>query len=319
MDTGTDSYASNMQRTPTLARPALARPALAHLALIPLTLLFACGEDPLPETAEETVSYTLSRLDSEEDPGVFWDLLPPSYQEDIHGWCRRLASELPGKSYDKLFLAVRKGGIVIKKQGEHLLSFGPFRYVMQMARGADEDDILAMLNAIGNVHILIGDSEIASLEKLGNIDFGRFLHETGAKVWQQGSRAYRVTGKSVGSNFERFSYKTIETEGDRAQLEVELDGRRERMAFTRIEGRWLPTDLVDNWATVRSEVESFLDSLDSAETRAFMKNLEEQLDEVIADLDELESIRSRGKFANALTNLGKKYSKKISGLVKLPW
>lgn len=292
---------------------------LRPIALAPLALLFACGEEQLPQTAEETVTYALSQLNAKEDPGVLWDLLPPSYQTEVNGWCRRLATGLPGRTYDKLFIAMRKAGIVIKSQSEKILNFGPTRYAMAMARGADEDDMLAMMNAIANIPILLGDSDIATIARLKTVDVGQFLHETGTRMWQQGARAYRVTGESVGSSFESFTYKTIKSEGDRAQLEVELKGVKQLMAFTRVEGRWLPSDLVDNWAKTRKSVEGFLDSLDSPETQAYLKGMETQLDEVIADLDTLKAIKSRGKFANALTKLGKKYGEMAFGKLKFPW
>jgi hypothetical protein len=291
---------------------------LKPLALAPLALLFGCTEDQLPQTAEDTITYTLTRLGSDQDPGVVWDLLPPSYQGDVRQWCRRLGTELPGKTYDKLFLAMRKTGIVIKTQGEKLLNFGPIRYFIAMARGADEDDMLAMFNALGNIPILLGNSEIASVAKLKSADIGRFLHDTGSKVWEQGARAFRVTGESVGSALGTFTYKTIKTDGDRAQLELAFQGETRLIAFTRVEGHWLPTDLVDNWAAASQRIEAFLDSLDSNATRSFLKQLDAHLDDVMADLDMLQQIKRRGKFYNELARLGAKYGKSIPKMPKLP-
>ncbi len=311
---------------------------LRALALAPLALLCACTEQELPQTAEATIEYTLTRLRDKKDPGVLWDVLPASYQSDIHSWCHKLGAKLPGKAYDKLFILLRKIGIAIKTKGEFLLAYGPAQYMMRTTGVTDEDEVLTLLAAIGNVPILIGDSEISTTKKLQSADIGKFLHNTGTKVWAQGARAYLAVGpavsamtemagggtpmpsvvKGMNSGLDGLTFKTLKSEADRAQIELTLNGRTELMAFTKVEERWVPTDVVDQWAKMKPSIESFLDSLESPETHKLMDDMEKILDQMIADLDKLEAIQSRGKFFTALEKMGKKYVDQFKDVVTQP-
>ena len=162
-------------RKPRTIRPI---PLLATLAL-----LGGCRSDSVPTTAVETVRYAAEGLALDEDPGILWDLLPPSYQKDLHDWCWQLAAELPEGAYDKFFLAVRKVGGLFKSKSELLANISFVKMAAKVVGSLSEDDLIALLNAIGDLHILIGKSEIASIDKLRKVDLSRFCHTTGSRLW----------------------------------------------------------------------------------------------------------------------------------------
>ena len=199
-------------------------------------------------------------------------------------------------------------------------------------------ETLWIADEVDSVPILIGDSEISTTKKLQSADIGKFLHNTGTKVWAQGARAYLAVGpavsamtemagggtpmpsvfKGMNSGLDGLTFKTLKSEADRAQIELTLNGRTELMAFTKVEERWVPTDVVDQWAKMKPSIESFLDSLESPETHKLMDDMEKILDQMIADLDKLEAIQSRGKFFTALEKMGKKYVDQFKDVVTLP-
>jgi len=291
-------------------------------SLAPLVLLIGCASDELPQTAEDTITYTLTRLHGEQDPGVVWDLLPASYQNDIRGWARRFAEGVPSGVYDKVFRVLRQAGIAIKSKGEYLISEPMVRYAMQGLRNADEDETLAVLESIGNSLILLGRSEIATVDKLRNSDLGSFLHVTGSQIWMHGARAYRITGQELGSSLEGLDYKTIESDDTTAKIELTLEGETWTMPFSRVEGLWVPTAMVEAWPKMRQQVEDFLRSLEVSEMKAALKQTEKLLDTLLTDLDEIQATKSRGAFSGAWGKIGMRYGKELKALMgklPLPW
>ena len=293
---------------------------LAPIALLLLLITTSCTQEVMPQTADETVKFALNKIVQQQDPGVVWDLLPASYQADMQSAAKRLAETMPGTAYDKVFKVIHKIGILAKTKDEDLLSIGPIRFAAMAAGG--EEKFLSAITSLANVAILLSSSEVSSLEKLRAADLGQFAHATGARMWTHGSRALAEMGRPIEKQLQGLDYELVSSEGDQAKLKVEIMGRSRMMDFQRVEGRWVPSDLVSEWTRLRPQIEEFLVELKSPETAKRIQAAETQLDTILAQLQKLEETTSRTAFVNEFekmsTSLGKQFGSQFGSLLQKP-
>ena len=271
-------------------------------------LLAACQQDAVPTTSHGTVQFALQQFTDTGDPGVAWELLPASYQRDLARWAHELAAVLPPSTYDGAFVVLRKAGVVAKTKNEFLVAFGPLQFARRFFGNAGEDDLLAVLTAIGNTLILLGKSELATTERLAQLEPGAFLHGTGARIYQQVRRAYRVTGREPDHALRGWTVSPAHEDGDQARVRLTRDGREPfDLALLRVEGRWLPRDLVDAWAQAKQGVETFLERAREGGLDVGTKRVDELLARLTADLDTLAATDSRTRFGRELEGMVVRY------------
>ena len=100
---------------------------------------------------------------------------------------------------------------------------------------------------------------------------------------------------------------------------VEIDG---------VEGVWVPTTVVEAWPKLRQQIDGFLQSLESAESQAALKQTEAFLDTLLADLERIQATEDGRELGNELQKIGTRYQKEMkslfgklgkSGKLRLPW
>ena len=280
-----------------------------HLAVLPV-VLFACRPTNIPDTAEGTVEYAAARL-ADYDPGAIWDLLPRTYQEDITRWARQLADRLPGGLYEKSFIALGKLGVLLKSRNDALR--GATSRMSAMFGRSTEEDLESVMIALGDINILLANSELATTERLQIADLRQFFDGTGAQILKLASRALRITGNDPIANLRDLRCEVL-AGGPQPKLKITVEGTEFDVEFTQFENKWVPTDLVDNWPQVRAQVASLLNA-NSARLAALA--FEEPLDQLIDDLDALLATESREEFVQEFQAAVREYTDEFQALRKL--
>jgi hypothetical protein len=150
--------------------------------------------------------------------------------------------------YDKVFAVLQKTVELTKNKKEYILASS----VMEMTetRRADieegYDEVVELLETILN-------SEISSIDSLSTIDYESFLSGTGARIMDQAAAISKVSDEDpFATEFKEkvngATYELVSSEGDSAVVRATAaDGDTELLDLVRIEGRWVPKEMADDW------------------------------------------------------------------------
>jgi len=243
------------------------------IAAATVTLL-GCGgvaTDPLeiPDSPDGTVRVVMSGL-AQQHPEIVWRALPPSYQADLNGLVVSFGENMDPAVFDRAVAVTRKGSMVLQRKKELILA-------TDAVQGSEMDQTgvnAAWEGAMGALDILLA-SDLARLEAYATFDVEAFLAGTGAELMTRAAAIPVDEGETDGvggrlEDLERTAVELVSSDGDRAVVRItppDEDGRD--LAMTRVEGRWLPSELVDEWPgameRARERIE-FLGSEDAAQT-----------------------------------------------------
>ncbi len=194
------------------------------------------------DTADVAVETVLEGL-KENRLDAFWDFLPASYQKDLNDLVHSFAGRMDAELWNKSVAVLRKFARLLKDKTEFLAA--------ARARQAPEADLgpfKAELVAIADLLETLLASDLADLEKLKTADGGKFLAGTGRKLLAQ----LRATGHDPFADrlglFSDMKVTLDSTEGDSALLTFEVpSATAAEREFVRVEGKWVPKDLADDW------------------------------------------------------------------------
>jgi hypothetical protein len=221
-------------------------------ALIAVTLACclaaACGGmKAKPKSAEETVTWVAHGL-SNEQPEVIWQALPASYQQDVTSLVHDFANAMDPEVYSKVFDVARKSVDVLRDKRDIILGSSMFA----AAQVEPEEAAQSWDNVVGLVDALV-TSDLADLEKMKTMDPGALLATTGATMMQQAAAASKMSDDDpYATEFETkvaaMQVETIASEGDTATIRVTVpDEEPEEIQMVRVEEKWVPKELADNW------------------------------------------------------------------------
>ena len=158
-------------------RLSLSIPCLAVLALIAA----GCGgAADVPDSPDGTVLTVAHELGNN-NPGVLWDAMPASYQDDVEGVIHDAAAKMDAEVYDKAFVILKKLVGVLEDKRDFILDHPMMNegFIAMMLKDRKEvekywDDIVELVD-------ILAASEISKLESLQSIDVGAFLGGTGGR------------------------------------------------------------------------------------------------------------------------------------------
>lgn len=228
--------------------------------------LSACTKEEAPtDTVKEAVA-AFSRSDST----VIWEKLPPTYQADINNGIRRIGARLDGEMVTAVV---------------DFLKFVAERLEANRAKLLESQD-LQRLSADSAVREAVFDSSIAlvrtltsgqisSTEKMKQFDGGTFLAEFSAAAAHFSNTAAKLNpdGRMAKQRtlLAKAKVTLISESADAATVELEIPEKpKQRIELVKVEKRWIPKDLKDNWHTVTtalSKAETQVDELNKMKPR----------------------------------------------------
>lgn len=186
-----------------------------------------------------------------------WDAMPASYQRDVHDLIHTFAENMDADVWKAGSGLLQKAIRVLKEKKEFLLKQPALAQSPMGATAAAE-------NWDGLVDVLetLAASELADLQKLKTLDVSAFADGTGKKVADQLAALAKSADEKkmsltdfpgvpvdamplAGLGTAKFS--TVKIEGDTATLRVENEGKTEDHEVVRVDGKWLPKEMVDQW------------------------------------------------------------------------
>jgi hypothetical protein len=198
---------------------------------------------------------------------VVWDSLPASYQKDVNDVIRTFGQNMDAALWRSGTGVVKKAVAVCKQKKEFILGHPALSAapVGEEVISGNWDTVVALLDTIVN-------SELTDLEKLKTFDVEQFIAGTGTKISQQmvaltkaldgdGVRLDESFGEvaMVPLQFAGAKFSTVSVAGDTAVVRVEKsDGETEELEVVRVDGKWVPKSMADQWAEGIAAAKGFL-------------------------------------------------------------
>jgi hypothetical protein len=221
------------------------------VAILTLTICLSYGVQAgaaVPDSPDGTVKAVAEGL-TQNQPQVLWQAMPASYQEDLTALTREFAAKMDATVYDKIFAVLQKTVDLAKTKKEFILASS----FMEMAE-AKRADIENGYDGVVELLETILNSEISNIESLSTIDYERFLSGTGARVMEQAAAISKMSGDDpftteFKDKLNGATYELVSSEGDSAVVRATAaDGESELLDLVRVEGRWVPKEMADEWA-----------------------------------------------------------------------
>jgi len=218
----------------------------AVLAIMALASLNVHAVD-LPDSPDGTIKAVFESL-ADKHPEVLWHALPASYQNDINEVTHAFANKMDAELWDTTFTLVKKAAGVLRDKKQYILesSFMDAAGDESVRIEGNWDTVLAVLDDLFS-------SEISKLDNLKTIDWEQYLKTTGTRI--MGRAADISTAKTaeepdedVIAKLRQTTVETVSREGNVATVKVSAPGEDpEEISLTLVEGRWVPTEMADEW------------------------------------------------------------------------
>ncbi len=239
----------------------------------------------IPETPDGTILAVATAL-ANHQPRALWDALPPSYQTDVSDVLNLFANNMDPELYGKAFgvaqkltgILQTKKSLILELQGDP--DMGMLMMTDKQKLEDNWDTATALLETLTN-------SELSTLDGLNNLDIGTFLGSTGSDLMSQAQALSQGMNPESADEMEKLrnlQVELLDAAGDTATVLLTVpDEEPEEIELTRVDGRWVPTDMADEWDTAIADAKENLASM------ADNPNVEQQEDQALAVLNNLDS------------------------------
>ncbi|MBN2715389.1 MAG: hypothetical protein JXX14_06010, partial [Deltaproteobacteria bacterium] len=256
-----------------------------------------CGST-VPDNPQGTVVTVAKELDNK-NPKIIWEALPETYRNDINDVVEQFANSMDAELWEKSIAVAQKLATVARDKKQFILA-SP---MMKQQQGKKTDILVKNWNPfMGMIKILV-ESESLRLENLKKFDGKIFLSQTGRDLML---KAQDIDKSSLGDAPKTFKDLKVETvvETERtASLQITFDGESQMLQMTRIEDRWVPKDLADNWQELMSDTKRKIDSLSSDEIAKQKPQIMMVLAAIDSGLDQLKMTKTQMDFDRTLQSL----------------
>lgn len=280
---------------------------ISTASLSALFLLSACGNQggdaasgnsvkipDEPAAAIETITRELAAGNG----GVLWQAMPSTYQTDVNAIAQLAGSKIDAEVYDQSFGLLGRLTDVADKQKEFILNteLGGAQPEEQVAKlEAALPSIIGFLRAITN-------SPIASSAGLQAFDGQAFFSDTVSELLGYSEAISSLSDEATSlSSYKDVLVKTLESSENTATLEMTApDGTTETEEFTKVDGRWVPTELAVAWQHNIANAKGQLETI----TPAQIAQNKPQVMQVVGMLDgvltQIEAAETQEQFDQAL-------------------
>jgi hypothetical protein len=201
----------------------------------------------IPDTPDGTVRAVNSAL-ADRHPEVLWQALPPSYQKDITELTHSFAGRMDPAVWDAAFGLGRKTVGILRDKKSLFLSSS-----MLQAVGDDRQRIESGWDPVVSVLESFFSSDVTRLATLKTIDWERYLSSTGRELMNQAAEVSKARGddaydREFAGKLRRTKVEVVSRDGDQATLRLTApDEEPEDLQLTRVEGRWVPSEMAVDW------------------------------------------------------------------------
>jgi hypothetical protein len=230
----------------------------------------AAAQHPAPAAGTDTPDAAATALMQQIEAGnlgAVWDALPASYQSDVNDLVHTFAENMDAQLWSAGATLAQKAARVLKEKKEFAITALMANVPVPVERATIE----TAWDPLADVLMTLVNSEIADLEKLKDIDVGVFLNSTGKTIADKLAVLAQVAEAQEFSpdqfpavevpempmpNLAKAKITTLRMDGDTATIRIDDGEKVEDHEVVRVEGKWLPKEMADGWASGIAEAKT---------------------------------------------------------------
>jgi hypothetical protein len=260
----------------------------------------AAEEVKIPESPDGAVQFIAHEL-AKGNGAVLWQAMPASYQNDVNSIAQLAGAKIDAEIYDKVFATVNRAVAVLDKQKA-------FVFGSSLAGGqsdeAGAEQMRAAWPSIKKIVETLTASPLASAAGLQSFEGAAFFKDTVSNLLGDIDALVKLDPEreqSLLSSLSNVAVRYVEGTENEAILEMSIPGEEvEAETFVKVEGRWVPQDMADEWTTQMAEARTQLEAIDPAQ----MEQQKPQILNVFAMIDgvitQIEGAETQAQFDQAL-------------------
>ncbi len=267
-------------------------------------LLTGCGKKSeeaaavtIPDAPDAAIQTVITEF-ANGNGGILWQAMPTSYQTDVSDLLHLAGSKIDSELYDKSFATIASLAEVIDQQQAFILntSFMAERSAEELAQ------LEAALPAIVGLVETITSSELASTTGLLNFNGQEFFDTTVSKLTQYTETLGQLAGEeSMLSGYINAVVSVVEADDVQATLLTTIPGQEPlEQVFTKVEQRWVPSEMANGWAAEIAEAKAELDATSMEDVAAQKPQIMGVLTMIDGVLTQLAAAETQEQFDQSL-------------------
>jgi len=258
------------------------RTKILSFSLVSASVFFtACGNQSEEASASETVTIpeapdaaikTILTEFAKGDAGILWDAMPASYQADVDTIAQTFGAKTDPELYNKSFALVDQLAGVLSKQQNFIVG-SVAENSADTAEAAEKlEEIKQAIPEVVKVLQTLTSSSVASVEGLKAFSGQDFFDTTISSITAQMKELAELSGEGFSmDDLNALVVNVVESDDMTATLSMSAPGEEPQLeSFTKVEGRWIPTDMANQWTAQIAEAKAQLEAM-TPETIAAQK------------------------------------------------
>lgn len=214
-----------------------------------------------PDSVDGTVQHVVDGL-LQHEPQRVWASLPASYQSDVSGLIAAFADKVDRDIYDRGFVLLERLGKLLENKKELFLAS------QMLPDMVDREEAAAHWDAFADMVKTLATSDLARVETLASLDVEKFLATTGASLMANAERVATAAGEDLFEELRGLRIEVVEAEGDQAIVRIAGKDTSEDLEMTRVEGRWVPLEMAEDWSEVVASARKEIESISARDVQA---------------------------------------------------
>ncbi len=240
---------------------------LTVLSILAFAIIAACGgqavatADQIPASPDGTIRFVAEKI-ADGHPEVVWEALPQTYQKDINDLTHLFAAKVDKEVWDKSFVVLRKTTVGLQDKKDLFLGSQMFA----MAEDS-QDEITENWDTAALVLSTLVNSDLGNLKSLETINWGHFMATTGKELMEVAKKASAATEENAFetdflAKVRGMDIEVLDKTDTTAKLKISTpDEEPEEVEMTKVEGRWVPTDMAKDWDNKVAEARTKLEEI----------------------------------------------------------
>lgn len=247
---------------------------LSLLIVAVATCLTACGDQSgeaqgqaakagsFPGAPDAAMEYVLGGL-ADANGAVLWEAMPQSYRADVNAIAQLAGTKIDPDIYDKIFATINRMATVFDKQKEFISNSVLVNDKYDEAQVAQ---MRATWPAVMEIVQSLTNSSVSSAAKLKDFNGEAFFADTMSSLLEQMDALSKLQPENEGqllADFKKVEIEYVEGTDREAILKMSAPGQAtETKNFVKVEGRWVPQEMADTWASQIGETRAKLEAID---------------------------------------------------------
>jgi hypothetical protein len=257
----------------------------------------------IPDSPEGTARAVADAL-ADRHPEVLWQALPPTYQKDITDLTHAFAGKMDPALWDAVFGIGRKTSALLRDKKDIIMASTTMEAAGEKS-GQVESEWDSMVSLLDGVF----SSRISSLDALKTMDWEDYLATSGRELMNLAAEKSKASGddtfeKEFVQALKQSKVEVVSRDGDTATLRMTAPGEEPTdEQFTRVEGRWVPSDMAAEWDQNVAEARQKLAEITEEEIQQGSMQAMMIVGMVDGALTQLESVETAEEFDQAIEGL----------------